>query len=194
MATTQVSIVSSLWDGIALAIEWCRREDDLMSRFVRRRFAAMAAIVALAGLTAVEAVASGAADLAPWDIHVQAVDAALARGDQRAARTAWHSAYAAALGSGGWESLVKVGDASARIGGVNAESGDVERARQAYREAYVRARSERSVDGVLRVSDASARLGDHETAHLYRDAAVRLAVQRASPDIFTRIWAKLTGR
>jgi hypothetical protein len=159
-----------------------------MKRSIRRRLATLVALVALAATGA-----SAANQSAPWNVHLQAVDAALARGDQGAARDAWLSAYAAALESGGWEALAAVGDATARIG-ANGDEKDLGRARQAYREAYVRARSEGSVDGVLRVSDASGRIGDHETARLYRDAAVRLAVRQASPGFFTRLWATLTRR
>jgi hypothetical protein len=126
-----------------------------------------------------------------WEIHLQDVDAALARDERAAARDAWQRAYAAALESARWEALAGVGDAAARIG-ADGDERDLARARQAYREAYVRARSEGSLDGVLRVSDASSRLGDHEAARLYRDAAVRLAVRQASPGFFTRLWTKFT--
>ncbi|MGH7335114.1 MAG: hypothetical protein ACREKS_20700, partial [Candidatus Rokuibacteriota bacterium] len=145
------------------------------------------------GLLAVPVETALAATPGLWEAPVQAVDAALARGDFRAARQAWQHAYAVALESGDWERLAVVGDASARIHSAGGEAADLGRARQAYHEAFVRARSEGSVDGVLRVSEAYSRLGDHEAARRYRDTAVRLAVRQTSPGIFARIRARLTG-
>jgi len=164
-----------------------------MSRTIRSRLVVVAAALGIVALSSVPVYALAAADPVPWDAHVQAVDAAIARGDHRAAREAWHNAYAAALGSGQWEGLAAVGDASTRISSAGGGADDLVRARQAYHEAFVRARRESSVDGVLRVSDAYSRLGDHETARLYRDTAVRLAVRQTSPGIFARIRARLIG-
>jgi len=164
----------------------------VMVRPVRFQYGALAVafgVVALAGAMGL----ARAATLAPWEAPLQEVDAALTRGDFRAAREAWNHAYAVAFGSSEWEGLAAVGDASARMSNASGDSSDLVRARQAYREAFLRARSEGSVDGVLRVSEAYSRLGDHETARRHRDVAVRLAVRQTSPGFFARIWARLTG-
>jgi tetratricopeptide (TPR) repeat protein len=189
--------VSQVSDGTAFAfrLSSCNRKEVelMMNRTLRNRLVAVAFTHGVVVFAGAAAFVQAAADAAPWDAPVQAVDAALARGDFRAAREAWNHAYAVALGSGHWEGMAAVGDASARISNAGGETGDLVRARQAYYEAFLRARSEGSVDGVLRVSDAYSRLGDHETARRYRDTAVRLAVRQTSPGIFARIWARLTG-
>ena len=163
-----------------------------MSRTVRYR--AVATMLGVVMLAWASALAASAADPAPWEAPVEAVDAALGRGDPRTAREAWQHAYAVALASARWEGLAAVGDASARIGHATGDAEDLSRARQAYREAFVHARSEGSLDGVLRVSEAYSRLGDHEIARMHRDVAIRLAVRQASPGLFARIWARLIGR
>jgi hypothetical protein len=159
-------------------------------RFQRVALAAACGVLALTGVVGL----GRATGPDPWDAPVREVDAALTRGDFRAAREAWNHAYAVAFASGEWEGMVAVGDASARMSNASGDTSDLVRARQAYHEAFLRARSEGSVDGVLRVSDAYARLGDDETARRHRDVAVRLAVRQTSPGFFARIRARLTGQ
>jgi hypothetical protein len=92
-----------------------------------------------------------------WTTPLDLVDAALARGDDVAARSAWYEAHAAALRSAQWEGMMAVGDASRRLGA----DGPV-RARQAYITALFRARRERSLEGLLRAASAFGDLGDRE--------------------------------
>src|SRR5262245_11288866 len=102
---------------------------------------------------------------AAWDSPAIAdgltrVDEALAAKDTAAAVRAWRDARAAALGRGGWQSMVALGDASLRIGdGAEFRRGFTAGARESYHNALFRARDERSVEGVLRTAQAFAALG-----------------------------------
>lgn len=114
-----------------------------------------------------------------WALHVRAVDQALGKRDVAAAERAWREAYAAALGSGTWEGMIEVGDASMRIGRVQGV-GTVHpsRARQNYLEALFRARAHRSVDGILRSAEAFAALGDRSVVA----ECLRIAERAANGD------------
>lgn len=123
-----------------------------------------------------------------WSEHLRAVDAALARGDVRAATSAWREGYGAALTRGGAEGMLQVGHAARRIGVAEGRPDDqAPKARQAYLTALFRARQAGDVDTVLRVADAFAALGDRQVAHAALDVADRLAGSNA--DAGTRIKA-----
>lgn len=121
-------------------------------------------------------------DAAPWVAHIQAMDAALARGDVSAAVRARHDAYLAALGSRRWEGMADVGDASLRLGALSgARRAMVPEARRAYLSALFRARQQRSLDGVLHVAEAFAALGDRDVARqaLFMASAMNAGSQQA---------------
>jgi hypothetical protein len=110
-----------------------------------------------------------------WEDHLRIVDQALQEGSISAAVRAWHDAYGAALGSGGWEGMIAVGDAVIGIGTASGlPNGPHAKAREAYLTALTRARRDRSVDGVLRTAEAFAALGDR---------AVVLQCLRAAEDL-----------
>lgn len=96
-----------------------------------------------------------------WKTHLQWVDEALAVNDTSRAVLLWRDAYGAALGSGDWEAMLAVGDASVRIGQTaSVHTGFDAKARQSYLTALFRARQQRSLEGVLRTTEAFAALGD----------------------------------
>ena len=126
---------------------------------------------------------SPVSDNAPWALHVEAVDEALARQDLSVAVRAWHAAYSAALGSRRWTGMADVGDAYLRIGEAAGLRKPWEpRAREVYLNALLRARHEGSLDGVLRVAGAFAALGDTDVVEGALRIAERLATKLNSRD------------
>jgi len=96
-----------------------------------------------------------------WKAHLESVERELTSGHVDGAVRAWHEAYAAALESREWESMIAVGDAFMKIGEAAGTPGGARmNAREAYTTALIRARRDRSVDGALRSGEAFARLGD----------------------------------
>ena len=86
-------------------------------------------------------------------------------GDLDAAEDAWRAAYAAALGSRRWDTMLDVGDAYLRAGAQSHVPRVYEaKAREAFLVALFRARREGALDGVVRVGRAFAALGDREVA------------------------------
>lgn len=115
-----------------------------------------------------------------WTVHLERVEAALARRNVSAAELAWQAAYGEALRSRRWEGMLAVGEASLRIGEVAGTRKLAEaKARQAYLAALFRARQQESLDGVLRTAEAFAALGDREVAEQGVYVAQRLAAARA---------------
>jgi hypothetical protein len=132
---------------------------------------------------------------APWSTHLEMVDAALARGDMAATRSAWHAAYGAALGSRRWDGFADVGDAYLRVGRASgAPASTVPRARDLYLSALFRARDAGSLDGVLRLAAAFDDLGDREVVEQAMRMADRLAGARPSPSVRERFAAVKRGR
>jgi hypothetical protein len=119
--------------------------------------AGLVVVVVFIALAIVEALGGDARGIAatdgPWNPHLDAVDAALASRDGRAARGALAQAFVAALGSRRWEPMLAVGAAAVRVG-------DLSRARSAYLTAAFRARHARSVEGVLQAAEKFQQLGD----------------------------------
>lgn len=130
-----------------------------------------------AAVTAACGASPDRSDGAPWIAHIEAMDAALARGDVSAAVRARHGAYLAALGSRRWEGMADVGDASLRLAELPEVRGAmVPEARRAYLSALLRARQQRSLDGVLHAAEAFAALGDRDAA---RQALVMASAMKA---------------
>lgn len=97
---------------------------------------------------------------APWTPHLELMDRAVATRDPDAAIRAWRDAYAAALGSGGWQGLVEVASACVKIGEIPGFRKACEaKARQTYWTALFRARQERSLEGIYQVAAAFETLG-----------------------------------
>ena len=115
-----------------------------------------------------------------WRAHLDVVDKELERGHVDRAVLAWHDAYATALESRSWESMIAVGDAFMAIGRA---SGSVRgarlNAREAYMTALIRARRERSVDGVRRSAEAFSELDDRAIADQCLHIAAQLAATQA---------------
>ena len=99
---------------------------------------------------------------ADWAAEIQAMDAALARGDAATAQAAWREAYAAAHAGRGWPGMMAVGDAALRLGRATDMGVAESRARRVYLTALFRARRHGSLDGVLAAGEAFGRLGDRE--------------------------------
>lgn len=115
---------------------------------------------------------------APWTVHLERVEAALAQRSVSAAELAWHAAYVEALRSRRWEGMLEVGEVYLRIGEVAGNRKPAEaKARQAYLAALFRARQQESLDGVLRAAEAFAALGDREVAEQGVYVAQRLAAR-----------------
>lgn len=107
---------------------------------------------------------SPAATTAELPVHA-ALEAALARGDVRAARDEWREAHRSQLRNPDWRRMLALGDAAlaiARLDG-SPRSGDID-ARRAYLAAMFRARAAGSIDGVLRATESFATLGDRDVA------------------------------
>jgi hypothetical protein len=124
--------------------------------------------------------------------YIQAMDDALARGDENAAEMARQAAYLAALGSLRWEAMADVGDAFVRF----TQSTGVEpalrpEARQAYLVALYRARRQGVLEGVLRVSETLAALGDREDARVGLSMAASMAEVGHGNDDVARVQAAL---
>jgi hypothetical protein len=89
------------------------------------------------------------------------IHAELAGGRIDLAAFEWRDAYAVALASRQWASLVAVGDAAVAIGDASGTRiGWTTKAQDCYRGALFRARSQASLEGVLSATQAFARLGD----------------------------------
>src|SRR5258708_27670849 len=100
-----------------------------------------------------------------WAAEIQAMDAALARGDATTAQAAWREAYAAAHTGRGWPGMVAVGDAAIRLGRATGTVAVAEsRARRVYLTALFRARRHDSLDGALAAGEAFGTPGDPEGA------------------------------
>jgi hypothetical protein len=114
-----------------------------------------------------------------WKAHLHLVEAELASGHVDVAVRAWHDAYAAALESRSWESMIAVGDAFMKIGHAAGTPGGARmNAREAYLTGLIRARRSRSVDGALRSGEAFAALGDRAIV----EQSLYIAAQLASGD------------
>jgi hypothetical protein len=114
-----------------------------------------------------------------WKAYLDLVETELAAGHVDVAVRAWHDAYAAALESRGWESMIAVGDAFMKIGRAAGTPGGARmNAREAYLTALIRARRNRSVDGALRSGEAFAGLGDRAIV----EQSLYIAAQLASGD------------
>lgn len=110
-----------------------------------------------------------------WTAALQTFDAALSRGDLRAAERAWRAAHVPALRSRAWHPLIAVGDAALRLAEVSGDrSAGAGRARKAYMAALARARAARSAEGVLRVAESFDALGDREVVEQCLIIAERL--------------------
>jgi len=97
---------------------------------------------------------------APWTPHLEVMDRAVAMRDPDTAIRAWREAYAAALGSDGWQGLVEVASACLKIGEIPGFRKACEaKARQTYWTALFRARQERSIEGIYQVAAAFETLG-----------------------------------
>lgn len=108
--------------------------------------------------------------------HLETVDRQLASGHVDGAIRAWHDAYAAALESREWASMIAVGDAFMKIGEAAGTPGGARmNASEAYTTALIRARRDRSVDGALRSGEAFARLGDRAVVEQSLHIAAELA-------------------
>jgi len=124
--------------------------------------------------------------------YIQAMDDALARGDENAAEMARQAAYLAALGSLRWEAMADVGDAFVRF----TQSTGVEptlrpEARRVYLVALYRARRQGVLEGVLRVSETLAALGDREDARVGLSMAASMAEVGHGNEDVARVQAAL---
>jgi len=114
-----------------------------------------------------------------WRAHLDVVAMELERGHVDAAVRAWHDAYGAALASGGWDSMIAVGDAFMTIGRASGSvRGARMNARVAYLSALIRARRESSLDGALRVAQAFWELDEPAVV----EQCLHVAAQLASAD------------
>ena len=121
-----------------------------------------------------------------WAAEIQAMDAALARGDATTAQAAWREAYAAAHTGRGWPGMVAVGDAAIRLGRATGTVAVAEsRARRVYLTALFRARRYDSLDGVLAAGEAFGRLGDREVVKQALAMATDMA-RRSGDDLAQR--------
>lgn len=123
---------------------------------------------------------------ADWAAEIQAMDAALARGDDvAAAQAAWREAYAAAHAGRGWPGMMAVGDAALRLGRSTDMGVAESRARRVYLTALFRARRHGSLDGVLAAGEAFGRLGDREVVQQALAMATDMA-RRSGDDLAQR--------
>jgi hypothetical protein len=128
---------------------------------------------------------------APWAPALEAIDAALARGDVGAARKMWLEARGAALRSRRWEALVEVGDTVLKIGAAGASRLNAEStARETYLAALFMAHQQGSREGVLRAAEAFDALGDAEVA----GQALEMAEALAGPERGLRVPSPPTRR
>jgi len=122
---------------------------------------------------------------ADWAAEIQAMDAALARGDAATAQAAWREAYAAAHAGRGWPGMMAVGDAALRLGRATDMGVAESRARRVYLTALFRARRHGSLDGVLAAGEAFGRLGDREVVQQALAMATDMA-RRSGDDLAQR--------
>jgi hypothetical protein len=167
-------------------------EADVVDRWYVGLLITAGAVVALvvAGVVALELVASRSADVAPppWHASLARMDDAIARGDLTTAAARWRDAHADARRRGHWEALLDLGDASRRLG--RARGGDRTAdayARDAYLAGLLRARNVKSVDGVVRAAEAFAELGDREVVEECLRVAHALAARAADPAAIRRV-------
>jgi hypothetical protein len=126
--------------------------------------------MAVTGLVVVAALLAGALGgpavstaepASTWGTHLEAADAALARGDLADATHEWHHGLGAALRGRTWLGLLEAGDAYLRLAEAGALAGSAKPvARSLYLEALVQAKAQRSAAGALRAAAAFDRLGD----------------------------------
>jgi hypothetical protein len=134
----------------------------------------------------------------PGRNHLAQIHAALAGGRINLAAFEWRDAYAVAVASRQWTTLVAVGDAAMAIGEASGTLvGWTAKARDCYQGALFRARSQASVEGVLAATQAFARLGDSNGAaqgiavarSLALDPASRARVQDLESRLDQRVFA-----
>ncbi len=126
----------------------------------------------------------------PWREYVRAMDQALAEMNATAAVRAWRNAYAAALGTPGWQGLVEVAAASLRIGTIPGFGKASEaRARETYWTALFRARQQGSLNGVLETAEAFGTLGDRQMVEQCIRVAESLATLNGDTDAAARVRA-----
>jgi hypothetical protein len=114
---------------------------------------------------------------APWTMHLQVMDSAIATHNASAALKAWRHAYAAALDQPGWCGLAAVAGAALRIGTIPGFRKAAEsRARESYWTALFRARRQGSLNGVLDAAEAFGALGDRMMVEQCVRVAERLAL------------------
>jgi hypothetical protein len=109
---------------------------------------------------------------------LEAVEAALHRGDATAAEQARQALYARAVASRRWQDMLAAGRAAARVSQAGGRDWRREaEARRAYLLGLLRARAQGSVDGLLEAAEAFAGLGDQDVARQAVVLAERLAGQ-----------------
>jgi uncharacterized membrane protein YfcA len=146
-----------------------------MNSLIRPLTGLRAAVLALVGVVLLTLVASGAAHVRrehraagdvgspSWKRHVELVNELARGGPISLAIFTWQDAYALALASREWESLLEVGDAALAIGDASGSRvGWIPKARECYTTALFRARRQTSLEGVLRTTRALAALGDRD--------------------------------
>lgn len=125
-----------------------------------------------------------------WSDSLQAVDEALARGDDASALRARHDAYRAALASHRWEALLAVGNASLRLRVLpGAAENMTAEARRLCLLALFRARQQGSLEGVLTVTEDFAAMGDRDVARQAYLMASAMAAERREPEATARVVA-----
>ena len=98
-----------------------------------------------------------------WSRHLEQAQSAASRGDVASALVALEQAYAAALETGRWESVIEYADAMLDLGDRPGLRRPIAaKARQAYFMALRRARDAGSLEGMVRSAEGFARLRDFE--------------------------------
>ena len=135
---------------------------------------------------------------APWMVHLDLMDLAIAKKNASAAVRAWRDAYAEAIGSAGWPGIIEVAAACLRIGEIPGFRKACEaKARETYWTALFRARQQGSFNGVLEAAHAFGVLGDRAMVEECIRIAGRLAAQEPddrSADQVRALSARLAER
>ena len=142
-------------------------------------------VVTILALLGVEFLADhvlGADPDVAWQVHLERVDAAMARHDPAGAEVLWGEAYVAAIKSRHWEGMVAAGDTYRRLGQLGGfrKISDA-KAREAYLAALFRARNRGSLEGVLRAAQGFAELGDQEVVEQCIRVARSVAARSWNP-------------
>jgi hypothetical protein len=150
-------------------------------------------VVTILALLGVEFLADHALGPDPdvtWQVHLDRVEAALARHDLVAAEMLWGDAYVAAIKSRHWEGMVAAGDTYRRLGELGGfrKISDA-KAREAYLAALFRARNRGSLEGVLRAAQGFAELGDQEVVEQCIRVARSVAARSWNPRADERVRA-----